>query len=124
MSDINFPLTALELESYIKQLIGYTFEFSVINNIINNINQGASLDSLMTNDDFNNLYEAVKSGYSIKCVGSQNIINVGYSTCEEVTADDFKCVEIGFIYNSKYIKLSFSKFSSNIYLDGKTVKEL
>lgn len=124
MNNINLPLTPINLEKYISMALGCEVDFNLLYDLYVNTSKGALISNKLNNDDFEDLYGAIEKNYSIKAVGTNKVLNIIYAECSEVASDDFKCIILTFIHNSKYVTLTFSKFGTDVFLDNKVVKEL
>lgn len=124
MNNFKLPLTPIEVEKYLLKVLGYNIDFNLLYSIYTTKNAGSSLNDLLTITTFNELYAAIVAGNNIKCVTTNKSINILAVECEEIASDDFKYVEINFYHDGKLITLGFSKFGSDVFLDGKTIKEV
>lgn len=121
---MKFPLTPLEVEKYLKKALGYEISFAFLFNVYNNVNAGTAISDLFSASELDKLYAAIAEGYSIKATGTNAVVSILTAECEEIASDDFRCVEIAFIYDAKHITLAFSRFGTGVYVDNKVVKEL
>lgn len=124
MNDINLPLTPINLEKYISIALGCEVDFNLLYDLYVNTSTGTLITNKLSNDDFEDLYGAIKKGYTVKAITTNKALNITYAECSEVVSDDFKCVVLSFIHNSKYVTLTLSKFGTDVFLDDKDVKEL
>lgn len=121
---IKLPLTPIEVEKYLVKALGYEIDFDLLYNIYTSKNAGSLIGDVLSADTFNELHSMIAKGYSVKAITTNKIINIVCAECQEIESDDFKFVELTFIHDTKIIILAISKFGNDIFLDGKTVKEL
>lgn len=120
----NLPLTPLKMEEYLAFALGYDVGFDVLNDIYLNVNRGTDITNKISATKFNDLFSVVELGMNIRATGTNKSLFIASAECSEIASDDFKCVELTFICDSKLITLTLTKFGSTVYLDNKIVKEL
>lgn len=127
MNDLNLPLTPIELEKCLQDIImelkkRLILNESLLTSIYTNFNKGSDITSILSPTAFNELFTAINTGYEISVTGNNKYFKILYADTEEITSDNYCAVKIVFIKDNEIIKFVFAKFDVTIYLDTKTVE--
>lgn len=118
---MRLPITPLELEKLLKTKF---IDFTALNNIANNVSRGGDISSYINVTEFNEIFNAIRKGYQLRVAAVDKVVNLLYAQVSEIVSDDFKAVELGYIYEGNIVTLTLTKFSNDLFLDNKTIKAL
>lgn len=126
MNKLNLPLTPLELEKALNDIIAelqkrHSLNASILMNIYANHSRGSDLTSVLSLTEFNALFNAINAGFEISAAGDNKYLKILYASTEEIASDDYRAVKIVFVNDDELVEFTFTKFGTSIFLDSKTI---
>lgn len=125
------PLSCGDLEGFLKAAAGMLDKCRtyVIDSVaLFNKNEGSVVDDIMSNAEFNELFEAIRRGDTLKIVVQDKLYMISEASVSEIASDGYRTIEYEvygtFDRTAKRLKIGLEMLGGSIRLYEKTLQTI